>query len=130
MDFLRKMNPEVPLRLGLGLMYLYSGRDLIINPIHWEGFAPVWFERLVGILMPMDAYLRLQGAGELAIAFLLLAWFLGRWGVRVAALLAVIEMLGILLLAGIDPITFRDIGLLGGAAALWISSWRSIDAVW
>ena len=80
--------------------------------------------------MPMDVYLRLQGAGELAVAFLLLAWFLGRWGTRVAALLAVIEMLGILLLAGIDPITFRDLGLLGGAVALWITSWRSIDAVW
>lgn len=118
MDIFKKINPTVPLRSGLGVMYVYSGWDLIVNPSHWEGFAPAWFERLVSMVMPMDTYLMLQGAGELAIAFLLLAWFLPRWGVRVASALAMAEMAGILALSGIDPITFRDLGLLGGAVAL------------
>ncbi len=127
--FFKRIRPEAPLRLGLGLMYIYSGWDLIVNPSHWQGFAPAWFERMVGILMPMDTYLRLQGAGELAIALLLLAWFVPRRALRLAALLAALEMAGILILVGIDAITFRDLGLFGGALALWIMSWRGADAI-
>lgn len=119
-DFLKKINPEIPFRLGLGTMYLYSGRDLIAYPAHWEGFVPSWFERLVELFLPMDVYLRVQGAGELAIGFLLLAWFLPRWGVRAASALAVAEMAGILVLSGVDLVTFRDMGLLGGSAALYL----------
>lgn len=125
MHVIEKINPEIPLRLAFGLMYIYSGLDLIRNPAHWYGFAPAWFERAVGIFLSMDSYLWLQGAGEIVIALLLLAWFLGRWGVRLASLLALIEMMGILFFAGIDPITFRDIGLVGGMLSLWILSLRS-----
>lgn len=124
-DFFKKINPELPLRLGLGAMYLYSGRDLIVNPLHGEGFAPLWFERLVGLVMPMHIYLRVQGAGELMIGFLLLAWFLPRWGVRAASAIAMAEMAGVLILSGVDIITFRDIGLLGGAVALSLMVWRN-----
>lgn len=121
---MKKINPELPLRLGFGLMYIYSGLDLMRNPAHWYGFVPAWFERMVGIFLSMDSYLWLQGAGELAIAFLLLAWFLGRWGLRLASLLGLVEMIGILFFAGIDPITFRDLGLLGGMLSLFILSLR------
>lgn len=112
------MSPEAPLRAGLGLMYLYSGYDLIINPAHWYGFAPQWFLGIAGIFLSQDAYLRLQGAGEFVMGLVLLLWFLPQRVVRAVSLLATFEMVGILLLAGIDTITFRDIGLLGGAVAL------------
>ena len=122
MNLIKKIRPEISLRLGFGLMYLYSGFDLISHPAHWYGFAPPWFERLISTFISMDSYLRLQGAGELLIAFLLLAWFLPRWGMRIASGLAFIEIIGILLFAGIDPITFRDLGLLGGMISLGILS--------
>ena len=124
MNFLSKIPAEWPLRLGLGLMYLYSGQSLIREPLNWQGFLPSWFAEIVGGLMPLESYLRLQGAGELAIAFLFLAWFLGRFAVRAAAALAVLEMLFILIFVGINLITFRDIGLLGGALALVALTWR------
>lgn len=124
MTLWQKIRPEWPLRLGLGLMYLYSGYDLIANPQHWYGFVPRWFSQAVVNFAPIEAYLRLQGAGELLLGFLFLAWFLPRSLLRLTALVAAAEMALIILFVGIDPITFRDIGLLGGAAALFVLSSR------
>ena len=124
MKILSRLNPVWPLRLGLGLMYLYSGYDLFTYPHHWYGFVPQWFSRSVTSIVSIDTYLRLQGIGELAIGLLFLAWFAGRWGVRIAALLMTVEMALILLFVGVDPITFRDIGLLGAAAAMLVLSWQ------
>ena len=124
MNTLQKLNPVWALRLGLGLMYIYSGYDLFYNPQHWYGFVPQWFSRGVMQIMPIEAYLRIQGIGEIIMGLLFLAWFSGTRGVRVASMLAVFEMTGILLFVGIDPITFRDIGLLGAAAALLIISFN------
>lgn len=118
----QKMNPVWPLRLGLGLMYLYSGYDLIAYPFHWYGFVPRWFSAAVTPLLSLENYLRFQGAGEMALGFLLLAWFLPPWISRIAAAAAAAEMAAILLFVGLDPITFRDIGLLGGALALCLLS--------
>lgn len=118
-NFPYNLHPAAPLRVGLGLMFLYSGYDLIANPFHWYGFVPQWFSRFVTPLVPMEQYLRLQGTGEIILGLLLLAWFLPPWIARLAAAAAAAEMLGILLFVGLDPITFRDIGLLGAAVALF-----------
>lgn len=125
MNFLQKISPEWSLRLGLGFMYLYSGYDLFYNPWHWYGFMPKWFSQTVTQIVSIDAYLRIQGIGEIIIGLLFLAWFFGVRGVRIAAALAVFEMALILLFVGIDPITFRDIGLLGAAIAILILSFQS-----
>lgn len=113
-------SPEWPLRLGLGLMYVYSGISLLRQPLDWQGFLPMWFSDAVVRFLPLATYLAIQGAGELVLAAAFLAWFLPRGLVRIAAGLAALEMLGILVLTGIDLITFRDVGLLGGALALFI----------
>ena len=120
MRFLEKISPEVPLRLGLGLMYLYSGYDLIANPRHWYGFIPQWLSRAATEVASVEAYLRAQGIGELFIGVLLLAWFLPRRVGAAAAFGAALEMGLILIFVGIDPITFRDIGLLGAALTLFL----------
>ncbi len=112
------INPSWALRLGLGLMYIYSGYDLFYNPQHWYGFVPQWFSSGVTSLVSIEAYLRFQGVGEFIIGLLFLAWFSGAWGVRIASALAVLEMALIIIFVGIDPITFRDIGLLGAAIAI------------
>lgn len=118
MNFLKRVHPEWALRLGLGLMYLYSGYDLFVNPQHWYGFVPQWFSHSVTQLVSIESYLRFQGAGELVIGLTLLAWFSGRSGVLIAASAAALEMALLLVVVGIDPITFRDIGVLGAAVAL------------
>lgn len=120
MNFFKNLKPEWTLRLGIGLMYFYSGYDLIVRPEYWYGFIPPWLENAASTFASANLYLKVQGAGELVIAFCLLAWFLPRYLVRAAVSLAALEMAGILLFVGIDAITFRDLGLLGAAAALFL----------
>lgn len=121
-NLLQKFKPEWALRLGLGLMYIYSGFDLFYYPHHWYGFVPRWFSQIVNQVSSIDGYLRLQGVGEFVIGLLFLAWFGGKLGVRIASILAVLEMALIIVFVGIDPITFRDIGLLGAAVAIFVIS--------
>jgi hypothetical protein len=106
-------------------MYLYSGLDLIFRPQHWYGFVPQWFSRFVLEFTSVDVYLKLQGVVEVAFALVLLLWFLPKSLVRIVAALSALEMLAILVFTGLDPITFRDLGLLGASAALFVSVSRS-----
>lgn len=128
MNFLEKIRPEWPLRLGLGLMYLYSGYGLFSDPVSWIGFVPAWFADTVSAVMPVEMYLLIQGVGEFVVGLLFLAWFsgppTGGWGIRIASLYASLSLLFIIVFVGVDLITFRDVGLLGAAAALLIISWR------
>jgi len=117
------IHPIWPIRIGLGSMYVYSGLSLIRHPEYWYGFAPVWFEDLIAqVGLSMNGYLALQGTGELGIAALFFAWFVGKWGLRIAAALSSFQIVSILMLVGVSLTTFRDVGILGGSlAALLIS---------
>lgn len=111
------------LRLGLGAMYAYSGYDLITTPSHWQLFVPKWLAEMLGSVgMPIETFLRLQGAVELAMVFVFLAWFLPRSVVFWAATVSAVELSAILVFFGVDLITFRDLGLVGASAALAVLS--------
>lgn len=127
MHLLKNIPPFWPIRAGLAVVYLYSGYDLIVHPLNWAGYMPDWFSGIVSLLMPLEQYLKMQGAGEIVLALVFLAWFLPRWIVCVAAAAAAAEMAGILVFVGIDPVTFRDIGLLGAAIALLIHTAYNSD---
>ena len=125
MNFISKISPEWSLRVGIGIMYLHSGFDILFHPTAWHWALPYWLQQMIGAVMPIDTYLRVQGAIELAMAFFLLAWFLKKDTlVQYIALLSTLEMAAILFLAFVPwneanfSITFRDIGLLGGSLAL------------
>ncbi len=121
---IKNLNPLIFLRLGLGLTYLYSGYDLFFNPQHWYGFVPSALYKLFTTLPAIDNYLKFQGLAELAIGTLFLCLFNKTWTVKIASVLTTVEMVLILLFVGIDPITFRDIGLLGGALTLLFISFK------
>ena len=114
------------MRLGLGLMYLYSGQDLIRHPTAWYWALPYWLKNAIASTVLLDAYLRFQGAVEILFALVFLGWFLKPAIVKWVALLSTIEFAVILLLAFMPwseanfLITFRDIGLLGGSLALFL----------
>jgi len=119
----RKINPVWPLRLGLGLMYAYSGYSLIAYPTAWYWSLralPQSVQAFINNQVGTGIYLTGQGIGEIIIAFLFLAWFLPNGFVKLATGLAILEFVLIIIFVGIDPITFRDIGLLGAALSLWI----------
>ncbi|KKU04963.1 MAG: hypothetical protein UX07_C0023G0013 [Parcubacteria group bacterium GW2011_GWA2_45_30] len=120
MNFLLKIRPEWPLRLGLGIMYLYSGYDLILNPTAWIWAVPGWFSKIVISFVPLEDYLRLQGVAELTMAFVLLIWLCDHNFVRIVAAISALEFTFILIFAPQFSITFRDIGLLGAAIALLV----------
>lgn len=120
MNSFKKNLPEWSLRLGLAGTYLYSGYDLFYHPTSWIWAVPQWYAWVVTSLSSLETYLRFQGVAEFVIGFLFLAWFSGKWGVRAASLFAIVESFFILVFVGINPITFRDSGLLGAALALLI----------
>jgi len=123
---MKKISPEWSLRLTLGAMYLYSGQDLIRHPTAWHWALPFWLKELIMSAVSLDAYLKFQGAVEILLALVFLAWFLKPTIVKMASLLASIEFLTILILAFFPwseanfLITFRDIGLLGASFALFL----------
>ena len=118
MKFFENIQPAWALRIGLGFMYVYSGTSLIRQPLDWQGFLPPWFGDMVSRFLPLPTYLAIQGVGELAMAAAFLLPFAPLFLVRIAAVVATIEFVGILLFTGLDLVTFRDIGLIGAAAAL------------
>ena len=119
MNLLKKNLSEWSLRLGIAGTYFYSGYDLITHPKSWTQFVPHWFSQLVTSVMPLDLFVQLQGAAEVLIALIFLAWFIPKSFVKIFALVSVLELFAILLFFGIDLVTFRDIGLLGAALGLF-----------
>ena len=124
MKILARIEPTWPLRIGVGFMYLYSGHDLLTSPTAWHWALPFWLQQLIMTVMPIDVYLRIQGAVELLMAIVLLGWFMKSKLVKLVAILSTLEMAAILILALIPYsetnflITFRDLGLLGGSLSL------------
>jgi hypothetical protein len=119
---------EWPLRLGCGFVNLYSGFFLLTEPKRYYKYGPGWLSYIANAIASLDAYLRLQGIGEMVIAICLLGWFFPRWCLRMAAMLPTAEMMLILVFAGVDAVTFRNIGLVGAAVALLMRSYQEIEA--
>lgn len=119
-----RIGPEWPLRLGCGCVNLYAGFFLLTDPARFYTYVPVWLSRGASAVASVDAYLRLQGIGELLIALGLVGWFFPRWCVRLASLLLTVEMTLILLFVGVDAVLFRNLGLLGAALSLVMSSYQ------
>jgi hypothetical protein len=122
MRFLHKITPEWALRATLGLMYLYSGIDMLRHPNAWKWAItslPAFIENPI-TAFGVTNFLIFQGITELILAFIFLAWFMPRFVVMFAGLISALEMLFITLLVGLDAITFRDIGLVGSGLALYL----------
>lgn len=129
--FIGKISPEWALRIGLGVMYVYSGVDMVRHPTSWFwAVRPLfrWFPISIQAVLTkpevMAKYLVFQGIAELVLAFLFLVWFLPKYLVKWATIVSILEFVGILILIPVDAITFRDIGLLGAFIALWLMFMR------
>lgn len=125
--FLSKITPEWSLRVGLGVMYLYSGIDIVRHPTAWFwAVRPVlkWLPSGMQVTWGQPAFLKQflisQGVLEIIFAIVFLAWFLPKKFAKWVAALTALEMAGILVLIPIDAGTFRDFGLLGGGLALFL----------
>jgi len=63
---------EWPLRLGCGFVNLYSGFFLLTEPKRYYKYVSGWLSYIANAIASLDAYLRLQGIGEMVIAICLL----------------------------------------------------------
>ncbi len=98
------------LRVGLGIVFLWIGIDMVRHPDMWIGYIPTtlpWhFSR--SLFLTFNAVLD----STIGI-FLLLNFF-----PKIVAAIAVLHLLGILFVNSIDAVLIRDVGLLGAALAL------------
>ncbi len=129
MNLLRKLaKPETFLRLGLGLMFLYSGYSIYSNPGMWESYVtdlPQWVQMLIAYVhLTVPQFLTIQGVAEMIFGAVLILWFLPLWLVRTVSILITLELASILILIGVTGVTFRDIGLVGAAIALVLTLYR------
>ncbi len=134
--FINKISPEWALRMGLGVMYVYSGIDILRHPTAWYWAVRPLFRFLPVAVQPsftrtsfVGNFLRVQGFAELLFAFILLAWFLNKKFPKWVAGFTALEMAAILLLIPIDAVTFRDFGLLGAGLALFLLLRREFKGI-
>lgn len=125
--YLSKITPEWALRVGLGVMYIYSGIDILRHPTAWFwAVRPIfkWFPSGMQATLTQPSFMKnfllSQGVFEIIFAVVLLAWFLPKKFAKWVAALTTLEMAAILFLIPIDAVTFRDFGLLGGGLALFL----------
>lgn len=120
MNWLKKLNPEWVLRASLGLVYFYSGLDIIRHPKSWYWAIeslPVFVQNIISEV-GIDKYLKIQGLGEFSLAIILLFWLVPRKLVSVAAVLISVQALLIIFFVGVNLVTFRDIAIAGAAISL------------
>jgi hypothetical protein len=128
MNWLDRISAEWPLRIGTGLMYLYSGFDIALHPRSWLWALPQGLKQMLDATIGTVNYLKLQGGSEVVFALILLIPFVPKRIVKWVALISALEMAGILLFEvlpypwGLNNFsqTFRDLGLLGGSLTLFL----------
>lgn len=104
------------LRVGLAITFLLIGVLILKSPEGWGSLLLPWAEKLVPLslkqAMMATAFL------DIIIGFMLL---IGTW-VWIFSCIGAIHLVVILVTAGINDITVRDIGLLAAITALAIES--------
>src|SRR3989344_3209709 len=113
-------NPLHIVRVGIAITFIWIGLLILDDPISWAGFIRPWMERF--LITSPEQTMVFNGWFDIGIgALLLISW--NNWMTWLGALLAALHMVTVLAVAGIDPVTVRDISILAGALALMTWSW-------
>lgn len=107
----RQQVPQLLLRVGLAVVFIYAAVGSLMHPALWVGYLPSFIEKMSDAMN----LLKLFAVFEVALAL----WILSGKFVKYAALVATVMFVGIVLAQpGNLIITFRDIGLAFMALAL------------
>jgi len=102
------------LRISLAITFLWIGILILQNPIGWGAYILPWAENL----LPASIEVTMYGAGILDVIIgILLLLNIFTWA---TSLIAILHLVIILIVSGINAITVRDIGLIGALVALAI----------
>lgn len=116
--FSKKNVPTLLLSFGLAFVFLYAGVAALINPLEWVGYLPSF---LAMFITPTVA-IKIIAVSEIILG----VWLVGGFYRKIASALAALMLLGILLVNLNEfIITFRDIGLLCAAVALFFMPTKS-----
>lgn len=110
------LNPVLILRIGIGGVLVYAGVSTIVNPILWIGFVPKWMT----IFVSAETFLVFHGAFSLLLGLVVLSGFM----TPLSSAIAFLNFLLIMIFFGVDEVTFRDFGLLAGALALFLLTYK------
>lgn len=101
------------LRVGMGITFIWIGVLIFRDPEYWGGFLQPWAANL--LFLPIEPAMILTAILDIAVGLLFL---LDVW-VWAAALVGGVHLIIVLAVTGINAVTVRDIGLLGGAFSLF-----------
>lgn len=105
------------LRVGIGITFLWVGILIVKEPLAWGSYLQPWAENL--LIIPLKQVMLATAVLDLAVGLLLIVNILS-W---LAALVGAAHLTIVLITAGIDKITVRDIGLLAGVIALIVNDY-------
>ncbi len=108
------------IRVGIAITFLWIGILILQDPVGWSGFIRPWMREY--LISTPEQTMQMNGVFDLVIGALLL-FSVRQWMTWLGALLAALHMITVLAVAGIDPVTVRDIAILSGALALLSWSW-------
>lgn len=99
------------LRVGMGITFLWIGVLIFRDPEFWGGFLQPWAAGLLPV--PIEEAMIGTAVLDILVGLFLLI-DVGTW---VAALVGTAHLV-VLVTSGIDAVTVRDLGLLGGTISL------------
>lgn len=116
--------PYLFMRVGLGFTFVYIGIDILRHPDLWIGYLPN--ETMFGFAR--EALLKFGGFLDLIIGVSLMT----KRATKLGGSLAVLHLIGIFTLNGVDSVLARNFGLLGAAIAvtIWPSSYHRKKHKW
>lgn len=115
--YIMKLSAYHILRIGMAITFLWIGVLILQQPEAWGGYLQPWAADLLPISLKLAMIL--AGVMDILVGVFLL---INVW-VWHAAVLGALHLAIILIVSGINAITVRDIGLLGGALALALHTW-------
>lgn len=104
-------------RVGMGITFLWIGILIWKDPAGWGGFLQPWSLKL--LIMPVEQVMMATAVLDMVLGLLFL---IDRW-TFIASFIASAHLMVVLVTTGINEVTVRDIGLLGGTLALTLATW-------
>ncbi|MBI4135662.1 hypothetical protein HY477_02925 [Candidatus Uhrbacteria bacterium] len=100
------------LRLSLAVTFVWIGFFIAQDPESWgTGFIKPWAQELLPV--PLLEIMKATAVLDIVVGLVLLSRKYG-W---IAGAVGSLHLLGVLIVAGVDAITIRDVGLLGATLA-------------
>lgn len=102
----------VTLEISLGVTFLYTGYFILKDTKRWTEYIKPWAANLLPT--SRETAMKVTGLYDLFQG----VWLLSGLSPTYAAVFAAIHMITVLVVAGIDDVTYRDVGILGASLAL------------